>query len=114
MWYQSKFNFKRIILRNPNFLFFDILIPVLFYLLFTKILSDDMGFKRDYLVSMMIYANLLGSILTVANTLVNDYVSGYAKSLRLLPVKQWQYYISIGSIFWLLNVFCVIALGLTG
>lgn len=23
MWYQSKFNFKRIILRNPNFLFFD-------------------------------------------------------------------------------------------
>ena len=45
MWYQSKFNFKRIILRNPNFLFFDILIPVLFYLLFTKILSDDMGFK---------------------------------------------------------------------
>ena len=29
MWYQSKFNFKRIILRNPNFLFFDILIPVL-------------------------------------------------------------------------------------
>ncbi len=114
MWYQSKFNFKRIILRNPNFLFFDILIPVLFYLLFTKILSDDMGFKRDYLVSMMIYANLLGSVLTVANTLVNDYVSGYAKSLRLLPVKQWQYYISIGSIFWLLNVFCVIALRLTG
>lgn len=85
MWYQSKFNFKRIILRNPNFLFFDILIPVLFYLLFTKILSDDMGFKRDYLVSMMIYANLLGSVLTVANTLVNDYVSGYAKSLQSSP-----------------------------
>lgn len=114
MFYQSKLNFKRIILRNPNFFFFDILIPILFYLLFTKIMPATLTFKRDYLVSMMIYANLLGSVLTVANTLVIDHVSGYAKLLQVLPYKQWQYYASIGSVFWLLNVFCVGALVLTG
>ena len=55
---QVKFNFKRIILRNPSFLFFDILIPVMFYLLFTKVMSsNDPSFERDYLVSMMIYAD---------------------------------------------------------
>ena len=48
---QVKFNFKRIILRNPSFLFFDILLPVMFYLLFTKVMSsNDPGFERDYLV----------------------------------------------------------------
>ncbi|MEY8584206.1 ABC transporter permease [Ligilactobacillus animalis] len=112
---QVKFNFKRIILRNPSFLFFDILLPVMFYLLFTKVMSsNDPDFERDYLVSMMIYANLLGSVLTVANTLVTDYTSGYAKLLQILPLKRWQYYVSVGSCFWLLNVLCVIALGVAG
>ncbi|MBD5069515.1 MAG: ABC transporter permease [Lactobacillus sp.] len=114
MMYQIKLNFKRIILRNPSFFFFDLLIPIMFYLLFTKILPGDNAFKRDYLVSMMIYANLLGSVLTVANTLVADYLSGYDRLLQLLPLKRWQYFVSIGSVFLLLNILCVVALGLTG
>ena len=54
--FQTKINFKRIVLRNKAFFFFDMLLPIVFYILYTKILVSNVPvsylkvWNKDYLV----------------------------------------------------------------
>lgn len=118
--YQLKINFKRIILRNKAFFLFDMLLPIVFYLLYTKILPSGVSqqqlqtWNKDYLISMMIYGCLLGSIITTANTLLNDQTSNFKVFISLKPISKFQYYSSLIAIFVTLNLIASIAISITG
>ncbi|WP_334352807.1 ABC transporter permease [Companilactobacillus sp. HBUAS56257] len=118
--YQLKINFKRIILRNKAFFLFDMSLPIVFYLLYTKILPSGVStqqlqaWNKDYLVGMMIYGCLLGSIITTANTLLNDQTSNFKIFISLKPISRFQYYSSMMVIFVTLNLIASIAISIAG
>ena len=115
--YQLEIDFKRIILRNPAFFMFDLAMPLTFYLLFTKALpqySSTMQWKVDYLVSMAIYGILLGSIMTVAHTLSSDIDRKFTLFIDLSPFPKLMYYIEMIIIFEVLNLLCLVGIGLAG
>ena len=118
--YQTKINFTRIILRNKKFFFFDLALPVVFYLLYTRILSTGVpssalkAWKVDYLVSMMVFSCLLGSIITVANTLLEDNTSKFSLLVDISPLSKMRYYASLIVVFFTLNLISIITLILIG
>src|SRR5699024_11447326 len=102
-----------IILRNPAFFMFDLAMPLIFYLLFTKALpqySNTMQWKVDYLVSMAIYGILLGSIMTVAHTLSSDIDRKFTLYIDLTPFPKLIYYIEIIIIFYLFNLLFILVI----
>lgn len=118
--YQININFKRIILRNKRFFLFDMLLPIIFYLLYSKVLVSNMPetdlkiWQMNYLISMIIYSCLLGSVITVSNKLFEDKTSHFDILSRLTPLPQWQYYLSRILIFMLLNLISAIGICLVG
>lgn len=103
---QTWINLKRIILRNKRFVLFDVLMPIIFYLLFTRAMpmTNQGSWSKDFLISMIIYANLLGSVITVANNLTTDRTQGLLTFVTLSERSKGYYYASMGLVFWLLNV----------
>lgn len=118
--YQVQINFKRIILRNKRFFFFDIVLPILFYILYSKVFVGNANqaelkvWQLSYLVSMIIYGCLLGSTITVANTLLEDQTSHFDTLSRLTPLPRWKYYLSRVTIFLLLNLIAAVGICITG
>ncbi|WP_125566233.1 ABC transporter permease [Companilactobacillus insicii] len=118
--YQININFKRIILRNKRFFLFDMMLPIIFYLLYSKVLvsgipkTDLKSWQMNYLISMIIYSCLLGSVITVANTLLEDKTSHFDILSKLTPLPRWQYYLSRILIFLLLNLISSIGICLVG
>ncbi|CAJ2234029.1 ABC transporter permease [Companilactobacillus paralimentarius] len=114
--FQTKINFKRIVLRNKAFFFFDMLLPIVFYILYTKILVSNVPvsylkvWNKDYLVSMMIYACMLGGIITTANTFLEDQMSNFKLFVTLSPLSNFQYYGSMSIVLITLNLVSSIAL----
>lgn len=65
--YQISFNTKRIFLRNFTYSFFTILMPIGFYVLFTKVLvsgtaAQELVFAKQYLGSMIVYSVLINAM----------------------------------------------------
>lgn len=118
--YQTKLNFTRIVLRNLNFFFFDLMLPVVFYLLYTKVLSS--GVPNDtlkqwnvaYLVSMMVFSSLLGSVITVANTLLEEHTSHFDLFVDITPESKVKYYGSLIVVFLTLNLISLLSIGAIG
>lgn len=103
---QVKTNIIRIIVRNPRFMAFDIGVPALFYILFTKVMNQGLpaSFEKTYLVSMAIYATLLSSIITVANTVLSDKEQAYIRFIDVSPVSRNTYYASMGIVLFILTM----------
>lgn len=118
--YQVQINFKRIILRNKRFFFFDVVLPIFFYVLYSKIFVGNAPqaelkiWQLNYLISMIIYGCLLGSTITVANTLLEDQTSHFDTLSRLTPLPRWKYYLSRVIIFLLLNLIAAVGICITG
>lgn len=111
---QVKNNFFRIILRNPRFIVFDVGVPALFYILFTKVMNQGMpaSFNKTYLVSMAIYATLLSSIITVANNVLSDTDQSYLRFIDVSPVSRPTYYTAMGVILLGLTVIEIVIIEL--
>lgn len=118
--YQININFKRIILRNKRFFFFDVIMPIFFYVLYSKVFVGNASpaflkvWQTDYLISMIIYGCLLGSTITVSNTLLEDQTSHFDILSRLTPLPRWKYYLSRVLIFLLLNLIAAVGICITG
>ncbi|AKP67755.1 ABC transporter permease [Companilactobacillus ginsenosidimutans] len=118
--YQTNINFKRIILRNMRFFFFDLLLPIIFYLLYTRVLSSGIPksamttWNADYLVSMIVFSCLLGSIITVSNNLLEDHTSHFDLFVEISPLSKIKYYASLIVVFLTLNLISVITISLVG
>jgi ABC-2 type transport system permease protein len=78
--------------RNRQYLFFTVLLPGLFTILFTKVFGaqaaapgEEQEYARLYLVSMMAYG-ALGAALGATIRLAFDRSSGWLRQLRVVPV----------------------------
>ncbi|MDN2454354.1 ABC transporter permease [Lactobacillus sp. UCMA15818] len=114
---QLKFDALRLVIRNKSFLFFTLLMPAGFYLLFTKVMvvgseTEMHQFYMTYMGSMTIYSGVIGAIFGVSTILKRDRDKGLVLFLQMTPTGSKNYYISVYTITVLLNLCAVIVLGL--
>ncbi|WP_444964950.1 ATP-binding cassette domain-containing protein [Pediococcus pentosaceus] len=111
---QLKFDGKRLIFRNYGFVFFSLLMPTAFYILFTQINRVQIKtFSAEYMGSMMVYSILITAIMGVGNFMERDRNQGLITLLKITNRNLNHYYISI--CFWslMMNIFTIVILGTT-
>lgn len=95
MMVQTKIDFKRAYWRNPRFVIFSLLMPIAFYLLFTKVMRQSVmnaAFNRQYMVSMATYSLVLNNTFTLSTLLYNDARDGLVSLIDLSPASHRTYY----------------------
>lgn len=114
--YQLQINYKRIVFRNFRFFFFDLSLPIAFYLLFTKLVVQGIPtnelatWNQTYLISMIVYSTVLSSVITVANTLLDDHNRHFDTLLQVTPLSIKSYYAGLLIVFSSLTILSVVAL----
>ncbi|EHM01093.1 ABC-2 type transporter [Lentilactobacillus parafarraginis F0439] len=114
---QISFNAKRIFLRNPGYLFFTILMPIGFFVLFTKVLisgttPEKLQFAQNYLGSMIVYSILINALFGLAQIMQSDRHQQLLLTLSLTAKGTKPYYLSLAIIMSVVNIFSVICLEL--
>ena len=113
---QLAFDGKRLVVRNSSFIFFSLLMPAGFYLLYTKMMISGSAteikyFNISYMDQMIVYSILINAFFSIASILKRDRDKGFTTFLRLSPHGTLPYYVSIT--FWMLmmSLLSVIVLG---
>lgn len=110
---QLKFDGKRLILRNFYFLFFSLLMPARFYVLFTRIMivTDSKAFYVTYMGSMVVYSGLISAIFSMASILKRDRDQGFVKLLKATPKGPIVYYLSVGVWSLIMSSLAIVVIG---
>ncbi|NMO79653.1 MULTISPECIES: ABC transporter permease [Niallia] len=94
-WMQSKVEIIRM-LRNKYYIFWSLLVPVLFYFLFTNIFTaprdDEALWNLHYLMSMTTFSIMGSSIMTLGIKIVQEKAEGWTIYLQITPLSQFVYY----------------------
>ncbi|KRL84491.1 ABC-type multidrug transport system, permease component [Lacticaseibacillus pantheris DSM 15945 = JCM 12539 = NBRC 106106] len=106
---QFAFDIRREVLRNLPFLFFSVLMPAGFYILFTKIMASGTRAEQallagNYMGSMVVYSLLISAFFGLAALVQRDRRSGYLERLRQTPVGLRPYYCSIALCFLIMTI----------
>jgi ABC-2 type transport system permease protein len=114
---QIKFDGKRLILRNSTFVFFSLMMPSFFYILFTKVMVIGNAkqievFNATYMGSMMVYSMLISSLMGISTFLARDRDQGFLTFLRITNQNLSRYYISVGFLSSLMNFITMGVVGL--
>ncbi|GEP24439.1 ABC transporter permease [Lentilactobacillus diolivorans] len=117
--YQINFNVKRVFLRNFSYSFFTILMPIGFFILFTKVLISGNNvqkliFAKQYLGSMIVYSVLINAMFGLGQIMQSDRQQNLLLALSLTPKGTKYYYISIGIIMSLVNMLSIILMQIVG
>ena len=87
---QLAFDGKRLVVRNSSFIFFSLLMPAGFYLLYTKMMISGSAteikyFNISYMDQMIVYSILINAFFSIASILKRDRDKGFTTFLRLSP-----------------------------
>lgn len=117
-WFQTKINLTRLIKRDIKTVFLALFFPIFFYVLYTKVFVFEMAeaemviWQKDYMLSMIIFGSMFTMIITLANTLLEDYTNQFQLFVHLTPTSKWFYYLSINLVYIPINLMLTLALGL--
>lgn len=82
--------------RNPYYLFWSLLMPIVFYYLFTNIFNTDITGKEEwqghYLMSMASFSVMGSSIMTLGIRLVQERNQGWSMYIRTVPLPGWIFF----------------------
>lgn len=88
------------VIRNPYYVFWSLLMPVIFYFIFTRIIDSGQNMKEwaaHYLMSMTTFSVMGSSIMTLGIRLVQERTEGWTKFMQVTPLPGWMY--SFGKMF---------------
>lgn len=95
LWLQSKAEMLRMF-RNKYYIFWSLLVPVLFYFLFTNIFTspaqDKELWNAHYLMSMTTFSIMGSSIMTLGIKMVQEKAEGWTIFLQITPISTVVYY----------------------
>lgn len=84
------------IFRNPYFIFWSLMMPLVFYVVFTKFFIVDSDgtelFKAHFLMSMAAFSVMGTAIMNLGIRLVEERNHGWSLLLRVTPLSQPTYY----------------------
>jgi len=86
------------ILRNPYFVFWSLLMPIVFYVIFTKVFNTNIQDKQEwhahYLMSMTTFSVMGSAIMILGIRLVEERTKGWALFMRITPLSDLAYFAS--------------------
>ncbi|ULO07243.1 ABC transporter permease [Paenibacillus sp. 19GGS1-52] len=106
------------IARNPYYVFWSLLMPIMFYVIFTRVVNsgpDDVSLWRaHYLMSMATFSVMGSAIMTLGIRLVQERTQGWTTFIRITPLPGYVYF--FGKMFGqtmmhLFSVICIFAAG---
>lgn len=68
--------------------------------------------QTDYMISMIIFGSLFTSVITMANTLLEDYMNQFQLFVHLTPTSKWRYFLSVIIVYVPIHLLLIISLGL--
>ncbi|MNO75887.1 ABC-2 family transporter protein [compost metagenome] len=113
---QCKAEMLRII-RNPYYVFWSLLMPIMFYFIFTRVVntgSDDPTWSAHYLMSMATFSVMGSAIMTLGIRLVQERTQGWTTFIRITPLPGSVYF--FGKMFGqtMMHLFSVICIFVAG
>lgn len=116
-WMQCKAEIKRT-LRNPYFVFWSLVMPIVFYVIFTKIVNSDVPNKalwqKHYLMSMTVFSVMGSAIMTLGIRLVQERTEGWSIFMRVTPLSHNTYFLakmSAQTVIHLLSIIVIFSAG---
>lgn len=96
-WMQCKAEIKRTV-RNPYFVFWSLVMPIIFYVIFTKIVNTGVPNKalwqKHYLMSMTVFSVMGSAIMTLGIRLVQERTEGWSTVMRVAPLSSYSYFLA--------------------
>ncbi|EIJ78418.1 putative ABC transporter permease [Bacillus methanolicus PB1] len=84
------------VLRNRYFLFWSLMMPILFYYIFTNVVNtnvpDKALWQAHYLMSMTVYSVMGSSMMTLGIRMVQARSEGWATFIRITPLSDSVYF----------------------
>lgn len=113
---QCKAEMLRII-RNPYYVFWSLLMPIMFYFIFTRVVNtgnDDPTWRAHYLMSMATFSVMGSAIMTLGIRLVQERTQGWTNFIRITPLPGSVYF--FGKMFGqtMMHLFSVICIFIAG
>ncbi|WP_371069497.1 ABC transporter permease [Sediminibacillus sp. JSM 1682029] len=86
------------VFRNPYFIFWTLFMPILFYFVFTNIVTaettDQDVWAAHYLMSMTTFSVMGSCIMIFGIRLVQENSEGWSTFIKLTPYPTWAYFFS--------------------
>jgi len=105
------------IIRNPYYVFWSLLMPIMFYFIFTRVVNtgnDDPTWRAHYLMSMATFSVMGSAIMTLGIRLVQERTQGWTTFIRITPLPGSVYF--FGKMFGqtMMHLFSVICIFIAG
>lgn len=105
--------------RNRRFVIFSVIMPVIFYFIFTNTVGGDVqvgnvDWSSYYLMSMTVYGVVGASLTSFAQRLSKERTQGWLSLLRITPLPTWSYVVSKIMAQGLINLAIVLIMFLVG
>lgn len=106
-------------LRNPYYIFWSLLIPIIFYFVYTNVFNTGIDHKNEwnayFLMSMATFSVMGSSIMTTGIRLVQEKAMGWTQYIRVTPLPGITYFSAkmIGqSVVHLFSIIVIFAAGI--
>ncbi len=84
--------------RNPYFIFWSLLMPIVFYVIFTKVVDtgavDNALWDAHFLMSVAMFSVMGSAIMTLGIRLVQERAEGWTTFMKVTPLSSLQYSIA--------------------
>lgn len=92
---QCKFEIIRV-LRNRYFVFWSLVMPILFYYIFTNVVNtntpNQAEWQAHYLMSMTVFSVMGSSMMTLGIRMVQERSQGWSTFIRITPLSDTVYF----------------------
>lgn len=97
LWNECRLETLRVF-RNRYFIFWSLIMPIVFYVFYTKVMVQDGGdpklWEKHFLMSMTAFSVMGSSIMTLGLRLVQERNQGWTTYLKTTPVSGIVYFIA--------------------
>lgn len=83
------------VFRNPYFIFWSLLMPIIFYFVFTRVMQvggDDPVWSAHFLMSMAAFSVMGSAIMTLGIRMVEERTQGWSNFMRVTPLPGAIYF----------------------
>lgn len=106
------------IFRNPYFVFWSLLMPIVFYFIFTNVVNtnvpDVKEWQAHYLMSMATFSVMGSAIMTFGIRMVQERTQGWSTFMKITPFPSWAYFSAKMFGQTIMHVFSVIVIFFAG